>query len=250
MRSHAELTFSPALAREGWALLLRVDLHLHRRRGGRSPQYSALSPIRDCSREHRVNFLWPPSLVVASWVPSAKSENRSQLMRHIVSLFFVALLMASGIAHGQTDTSTALEVYRVDAESSDIRLLIYRAGVLARLGHNHVISVVELEGRVYLHPNPELSSMEVQIPVDRLIVDDPVMRSEEGDGFSTELSKADINRTRANMLGRRLLNTELEHGSSRTSCGRRSARRRWPDGRRSTIDKSRRAHRLRPRRRD
>ena len=60
-------------------------------------------------------------------------------MRHIGSLFFVALLMASGIAHGQTDTSTASDVYRVDAESSDIRLLIYRAGVLARLGHNHVI---------------------------------------------------------------------------------------------------------------
>ena len=50
--------------------------------------------------------------------------------------------------------------------------------------------------------------MEVQIPVDRLIVDDPVIRSEEGDGFSTELSKADINRTRANMLVRRLLNAE------------------------------------------
>ncbi len=129
-------------------------------------------------------------------------------MRHIGSLFFIALLMASGIAHGQTDTSTALEVYRVDAESSDIRLLIYSTGPLARFGHNHVISVAHLEGTVRLHPNPEQSSMEVEIPVDQLIVDDPVLRSEEGDEFSSELSETDIDRTRANMLGPRLLNAE------------------------------------------
>ena len=129
-------------------------------------------------------------------------------MHLISSLFFVALLVTSSIAHGQTSSSTASEVYRIDAESSDIRLLIYSAGPLARFGHNHVVSVARLEGTVRLHPNPEQSSMEVEIPVDQLIVDDPVLRSEEGDEFSSELSETDIDRTRANMLGPRLLNAE------------------------------------------
>ncbi len=129
-------------------------------------------------------------------------------MHYIVSLFFFALLMASGVAHGQTDTSTESDVYRIDAESSDIRLLIYRAGLLARLGHNHVISVGHLEGTVYLHPDLGKSSVELEIPVDQLIVDDPVLRTEEGDQFSTELSETDINRTRDNMLGKRVLHAE------------------------------------------
>jgi hypothetical protein len=80
--------------------------------------------------------------------------------------------------------------------------------MLARFGHNHVISVGHFGGTVHLHPNVERSSVELAIPVDRLILGDPVLRSEEGAEFSSKPSADDINRTRANMLGKRLLNAE------------------------------------------
>jgi hypothetical protein len=113
--------------------------------------------------------------------------------------------MANGVAHGQTDFEPVLEVYQIDAENSDIRFFIYRTGMLAPFGHNHVVSVGHFGGTVYLHPNVERSSVELVIPVDRLIVDDPVLRSEAGDEFSSKPSADDINGTRANMLGKRLL---------------------------------------------
>ncbi|MCS5580117.1 MAG: YceI family protein [Gammaproteobacteria bacterium] len=127
---------------------------------------------------------------------------------YVVLLLSVALLMASGVSYGKTDLEPALEIYPIDAESSDIRFAIYRTGMLARFGHNHVISVGYFEGTVYLHPNVERSSVELVIPVDRLIVDDPALRREEGDAFSSEPSADDINGTRANMLGKRLLDAD------------------------------------------
>ena len=71
-----------------------------------------------------------------------------------------------------------------------------------------MISVGHFEGAVYLHPNVEQSSVELVIPVDRLIVDDPVLRREEGDAFSSEPSTDDIAGTRANMLGKRFLDAD------------------------------------------
>ena len=60
---------------------------------------------------------------------------------YVVLLLSVALLMASGVSYGKTDLEPSLEIYPIDAESSDIRFAIYRTGMLARFGHNHVISV-------------------------------------------------------------------------------------------------------------
>jgi len=134
--------------------------------------------------------------------------DRTLARNVIVALLFALLLAASGSAQEQTDGGRTSGVYRIDAARSDIRLLVYRAGVLARFGHNHVISVGEFEGTITLHSDPERSSVELEIPVHGLIVDDPELRIEEGDEFSTDLSEADINRTRGNMLGGRVLNAE------------------------------------------
>jgi hypothetical protein len=96
-------------------------------------------------------------------------------------------------------------MYQVDAEGSDIRMLLHRAGALFRLGHSHVISVGQIDGTVYVHPDLEQSSFELEIPVQGLVVDDPLLRPEEGDEFSTEPSERDIVRTRSNMLGNQAL---------------------------------------------
>ncbi len=122
---------------------------------------------------------------------------------------FVALVLTSSIAWGQDNGDSELAVYQVVAEGSDIRLLIHRTGVLSWLGHNHVVSVAQLRGTVYVHPDIERSRFELEIPVHGLIVDDPILRRQEGDEFSTGLSKDDIVRTRDNMLGKRVLNADL-----------------------------------------
>ncbi len=117
-------------------------------------------------------------------------------------------MLASSVAWGQDNGGSELTAYQVDAEGSDIRLLIHRTGVLSWMGHNHVISVAQLDGTVYVHPDIERSRFELEIPVHGLIVDDPLLRRQEGDDFSTGLTERDIVRTRDNMLGKRVLNAD------------------------------------------
>ncbi len=50
--------------------------------------------------------------------------------------------------------------------------------------------------------------MELEIPVDRLIVDDAALRRLEGGNFANQPSKDDIVATRTNMLGGALLNAK------------------------------------------
>ena len=140
-------------------------------------------------------------------------------MRYAVSLLFVASFMAGDIGHGQTSAAGISQVYKISAENSDIRLLIYRTGALARLGHNHVISVGELQGTVYVHPNLVESSMEIEIAVDQLIVDDSALRKEEGEEFSSDPSESAINGTRDNMLGEQVLDVERYPSIRITSGG-------------------------------
>ena len=127
-------------------------------------------------------------------------------MHRLVSLSMVSLVLAGNVAWSQDDGGAEPCVYQVDAERSDIRVLIYRAGVLSWLGHSHVISVAQLEGTIYVHPELERSRFELLIPVQGLVVDKPLLRREEGDEFSADLSARDIARTRSNMLGKRVLN--------------------------------------------
>ncbi len=129
-------------------------------------------------------------------------------MNRVVSLPAFVLVLAGSIAWAQDDSRAGYTIYRVDAEGSDIRLLVHRAGALSRLGHSHVISVGQIAGTVTVHPDLEQSSFELEIPVRGLIVDDPRPRREEGDEFSTEPSERDMAGTRANMLGERVLNAE------------------------------------------
>jgi len=129
-------------------------------------------------------------------------------MNRLVSLSLVALLLASDITWGQVNGNSEFSVYQVDAEGSDIRLMIHRAGALSWLGHSHVVSVGQLDGTIYVHPNFERSHFELVIPVQGLIVDDPLLRRQEGDEFSTRLSESDIAGTRSNMLGKRVLDAQ------------------------------------------
>jgi hypothetical protein len=100
-------------------------------------------------------------------------------------------------------------VYKVDAAGSDIHWRVYKAGTLARFGHNHVVSVGELSGQVMRDPSSGAGTFELALPVAGLVVDDPALRSLYGEEFSSKPSEDDIAGTRNNMLGDRVLNAEL-----------------------------------------
>ncbi|HMN45469.1 MAG TPA: YceI family protein [Povalibacter sp.] len=91
-------------------------------------------------------------------------------------------------------------VYDVDPETSTLHVLVYRGGALARLGHNHVMSVRGLQGRLWVHAMTTKSGFDVSFPVARMIVDDPEARRAAGSDFPPDVPEADRDGTRRNML--------------------------------------------------
>ena len=120
----------------------------------------------------------------------------------------IAVLLSSSIALAQRSGDASTDVYRIDPQTTDVRLLVFRGGVLSTFGHNHVISLKEFTGTIQLLPALTGSRLELQIPVDRLVVDDAALRRQEGGDFTSQPSNGDITGTRANMLGNALLNAK------------------------------------------
>lgn len=90
--------------------------------------------------------------------------------------------------------------YLVDAGASEIRLLAYRAGPLARFGHNHVI-VGRVQGEIRAGATAAASGFRLDVPVESFVLDPPAARTEEGDEFAAEVSEPARRATRQNMLG-------------------------------------------------
>lgn len=96
--------------------------------------------------------------------------------------------------------------FLVDSEASEIRLLVYRAGPLARLGHNHVISG-RVRGEIHAGERAADSGFRLEIPVESFVVDPPAARAEEGKEFAAEVSEQARQATRDNMLGKDVLDS-------------------------------------------
>ena len=96
--------------------------------------------------------------------------------------------------------------YTVDMRESEIRLLVYRDGPMARFGHNHVITG-QVRGEIGVSDTAADSGFRLEIPVESLSVDEPVLRTEEGDEFSAAVSDQARKGTRDNMLGANILDT-------------------------------------------
>lgn len=96
-------------------------------------------------------------------------------------------------------------VYSIDPELSEIRVLVYRAGPLARLGHNHVIAWRPDGGWVDAAATAAGSSLQLRVPLERAVVDDAHKRSEEGADFPGDIPEDARHGTARNMLGEALL---------------------------------------------
>jgi polyisoprenoid-binding protein YceI len=90
--------------------------------------------------------------------------------------------------------------YTVDRDASEVRILVFRDGPLARFGHNHVI-IGRVQGEIRAGETANTSGFRLEIPVDSLAVDPAAARAEEGEDFSGEVSPQARSATRDNMLG-------------------------------------------------
>jgi len=100
------------------------------------------------------------------------------------------------------------DAFRIVPSRSKLTVKVYRSGPLASLGHNHVIVSREVDGFVYLADDMSKARADLFAPVAGFIVDDAAERTAAGSDYATQPTASDIEGTRANMLGPKLLNAQ------------------------------------------
>jgi len=112
-----------------------------------------------------------------------------------------------GAGSGATPTfgPPGAAAYRIDPAQSEVRLLVYRAGPMARLGHNHVIVNRAVGGWMDAAHGAAGKSLLVEVPVADFVVDEAQARAAEGPEFAEAVTDDARAGTRRNMLGEALL---------------------------------------------
>jgi hypothetical protein len=114
--------------------------------------------------------------------------------------------------------------FDVNTAESSLVVLVYRAGPLAALGHNHVISCSCLSGTIYLPRNPMHASFDLRLAVTHFTVDDPALRAaEHSPDFPPDVAPSARQGTRHNMLGGAQLNAARYPDIELRSAGLRPA---------------------------
>lgn len=124
-------------------------------------------------------------------------------MRHTVSFALVCLLIGAADASAGGTTE-----YLVDTASSEVNILVYSDGPLARVGHNHVMTSRSVQGHISVSRASPRVAFDLSFPVEELIVDDPPERIAAGNDFPLNLTPADRTGTRKNMLGPAVLDAQ------------------------------------------
>jgi polyisoprenoid-binding protein YceI len=105
------------------------------------------------------------------------------------------------------DTAISLpegQVFEVVSDRSELRIVTWPAGPLARFGHAHVIGGSAISGQVVLAEDFHASGLLLVIAVAALELDRPEWRLDEG--FDPDLPEDTIRDTRDNLLSDALLN--------------------------------------------
>jgi hypothetical protein len=98
-----------------------------------------------------------------------------------------------------------IDHYRIDDQASQVLILVYRDGRMARLGHNHVLRVRQLSGEVVVPKDTTNTTFALEFPVAALSIDEKTLRTEQGEDFKATIDPASIDGTRDHMLGNKLL---------------------------------------------
>ena len=97
-------------------------------------------------------------------------------------------------AYYRQAAAQGMPVLRVDPKTSLVVIEVYRAGSLARLGHDHVVASHDVRGFVA----PRANRADLYVRLDELVVDEPDLRKQAK--FDTQPTAEDIAGTRRNML--------------------------------------------------
>ncbi len=100
------------------------------------------------------------------------------------------------------------QIYTLDSDNSQISLVVLKEGPLANKGHNHVISVEQMTGRLVWARLRTASRFRIEFPVNQLRVDDPKLRLMDPQTFDTTPNDKAIRGTQDNLLGNKLLDAE------------------------------------------
>jgi polyisoprenoid-binding protein YceI len=111
--------------------------------------------------------------------------------------------------HASAPTPSAVgQTYRLVSSDSLLIVRVYRAGALARAGHNHIVASHDLAGSIQVVPDIARSSCELSFPVAALTVDEAELRAAQGADFVGDVPESARAGTRHNMLGPTVLNAE------------------------------------------
>lgn len=109
----------------------------------------------------------------------------------------------------RTAAAAGHRVYDLIPGSSTLRVFVYRAGALARFGHDHVVVASDFRGAVaWPSQEPGKARLDLVVPVGALKVDPPAVRRALGGAFASELDRDAVEGTRENMLGAQVLDAE------------------------------------------
>jgi polyisoprenoid-binding protein YceI len=97
--------------------------------------------------------------------------------------------------------------YAIIPSESLLTILVFRGGLLASAGHNHVIASHALSGTIHVPAQVLQTTFDVHLPLTTLTIDEPELRQAlHRDDFPPEVPEAARAGTRQNMLGEALLN--------------------------------------------
>jgi hypothetical protein len=105
-------------------------------------------------------------------------------------------------------THAGTQALQVDPAQTIVTVIVRRAGPLARLGHDHVITSADEAGTVWLGSTPADSAFELTLPVERFGVDLLEARAAAGPEFAAQLPEDTRQGTRRNMLRTEVLDSE------------------------------------------
>lgn len=95
----------------------------------------------------------------------------------------------------RAEAASAADVYAVDPHASLVAVMVRRAGLMARLGHDHVVASRTLAG----HVAPGAASADLSFRLDQMSVDEPQLLRDAG--IARQPSPQAVEGTRTNMLG-------------------------------------------------
>lgn len=108
----------------------------------------------------------------------------------------------SGRIQGVTASDTT---YIVDSSASVLRVYVAKAGILAAMGHNHVITFHEITGEIITKDVAQQSSASLKIDLTESIVDDEQERKRAGTAYDSIPGESARAGTLGNMNGPRVL---------------------------------------------